>query len=69
MLYKKKLSQIWNGKPLWISETSTALSAIDKMNSMEITQLLVTNKKLINKKIKKITGIIHLHHCLSRGIK
>ena len=27
-LYKKKLSQIWNGKPLWISETSTALSAI-----------------------------------------
>ena len=23
----------------------------------------------INKKVKKISGIIHMHHCLSRGIK
>jgi len=68
-LYKKKLSQIWNKKPFWIAETSTALSAIDKMNSLQITQLLVVNKKSIKKKIKKISGIIHLHHCLSRGIK
>ena len=23
----------------------------------------------INKKIKKVVGVIHLHHCLARGVK
>jgi len=39
------------------------------MNSKKITSLLVAKKKDINKKIKKVIGIIHMHHCLSRGIK
>ena len=68
-LYKKKILQICNKSPTWISETSTALSAIEKMNNLKITSLLVTRDQDIKKKIKKIVGVIHMHHCLSRGIK
>ena len=68
-LYKKKILQVCNKKPTWISETSTALSAIDLMNNLKITSLLVTRNQDINKKIKKLIGIIHLHHCLFWGIK
>ena len=39
------------------------------MNSEKITSLLVACNQDINKKIKNVIGIIHLHHCLSRGIK
>ena len=68
-LYKKKILQICNKNPAWIAETSTALSAIEKMNSLKITSLLVTKEKDIKKRVKKIAGVIHMHHCLSRGIK
>ena len=68
-LYKKKILQICNKNPTWISETSTALSAIEKMNKLKITSLLVTRDQDIKKKIKKIVGVIHMHHCLSKGIK
>jgi len=68
-LYKKKILQICNKNPTWITETSTALSAIEKMNSLKITSLLVTKEKDIKKSVKRIVGIIHMHHCLSRGIK
>ena len=68
-LYKKKISQISIKNPNWIADSATALSAIEKMNSKKITSLLVANNQDINKKVKKIVGIIHLHHCLSRGIK
>jgi len=68
-LYKKKISKIFNKNPNWIYDTATALSAIEIMNSKKITSLLVAKKKDINKKIKKVIGIIHMHHCLSRGIK
>ncbi len=68
-LYKKKILQVCSKNPAWISDTSTALTAIEKMNTLKITSLLVTQKLHINKRIKKIVGIIHLHHCLSRGIK
>ena len=68
-LYKKKISKICSKNPTWISDSATALSAIEKMNSLKITSLLVTQNQSINKKIKKVIGIIHLHHCLSRGIK
>ena len=66
---KKKIMEVCNKNPAWISDTSTALSAIEKMNSLKITSLLVFRNGDINKKIKKIVGIIHLHHCLSWGIK
>jgi arabinose-5-phosphate isomerase len=68
-LYKKKISKICNKNPNWISDSATALSAIEIMNSKKITSLLVSKKKYINKKIKKVIGVIHMHHCLSRGIK
>jgi CBS domain-containing protein len=68
-LYKKNISKISNKSPVWIFENDTALSAIEKMNSLKITSLLVANNNDYNKKIKKIAGVIHLHHCLSRGIK
>ena len=68
-LYKKTILSVCNKNPAWISDSSTALSAIEKMNTLKITSLLVSKNKDIKKKIKKIVGIIHLHHCLSRGIK
>ena len=68
-LYKKKISKVYNKNPNWINDSATALSALEKMNSLKITSLLVTQNKNINKKIKRLVGIIHLHHCLSKGIK
>jgi len=68
-LFKKKIINVCTKNPIWIADTSTALSAIEIMNSKKITSLLVSKNKDIKKKIKNIIGIIHLHHCLSRGIK
>ena len=68
-LYKKKILKVCSKNPTWISETATALSAIEKMNSQKITSLLVARSRDINKKIKNVIGIIHLHHCLNQGIK
>jgi arabinose-5-phosphate isomerase len=68
-LHKKKILKICTKNPAWISDSATALSAIEKMNSKKITSLLVARNQDINKKIKNVVGVIHLHHCLSRGIK
>ena len=68
-LYKKKISQVCSKNPSWISDNATALSAIDKMNKKKITSLLVFRNKEIKRKLKNLIGILHLHHCLSRGIK
>ena len=68
-LYKKNITKIATKNPTWIADTATALSAIEKMNYLKITSLLVARDKDINKKIKNIVGILHLHHCLSRSIK
>jgi len=68
-LYKKKIIQVCNKNPTWVSEDATALSAIEKMNNLKITSLLVAKSQELRKKIKKVIGILHLHHCLSRGIK
>tara|TARA_B110001454_G_C12323857_1_gene268951 strand:- start:61 stop:519 length:459 start_codon:yes stop_codon:yes gene_type:complete len=68
-LFKKKIMQICNKKPTWISNNASALSAIEKMNFLKITSLLVANSKSVKKEKKNIVGIIHLHHCLSKGIK
>ena len=68
-LYKKKILKVSTKNPNWISDSATALSAIEKMNSKKITSLLVARNQDVNKKIKNVVGIIHLHHCLSSGIK
>jgi len=39
------------------------------MNTLEMSSLLVTKNKDVKKKIKNVIGVLHLHHCLSRGIK
>ena len=48
---------------------SKVLSAIEKMNTLKITSLLVSKHKEIKKKNKNVIGVLHLHHCLSKGIK
>ena len=68
-LYTKKILKVCSKNPTWISDTATALAAIEKMNALKITSLLVARYQDMSKKIKKIIGVIHLHHCLSRGIK
>ena len=68
-LYKKKILQVCTKNPTCVSDNSTALSAIEKMNKSKITSLLVCKNQDIRKKIKKLVGVLHLHHCLSRGIK
>ena len=68
-LYKKAILKVCSKDPTWISDSTTALSAIEKMNYLKITSLLVARNQDINKKIKNIIGILHLHHCLSQGIK
>ena len=68
-LYEKKILDISTKNPTWVCDTDTALSAIEKMSSLQITSLLCTRKQYIKRKIKKITGVLHMHHCLSRGIK
>ena len=68
-LYKKKITEVSNTKPYWISENATALSAVEKMTSLKISSLLVNKNKDINKKNKKVVGIITMLQCLRRGIK
>ena len=68
-LYKKKVIEVATENPNWVADTDTALSAINRMSSLNITSLLVTSKKNLKKKNKNLLGVIHLHHCLSRGIK
>ena len=68
-LHKKNILDVCSKNPAWIVGSATALSAIEKMNSLKITSLLVSHNQDLNKKNKDVIGIIHLHHCLSRGIK
>ena len=68
-LFKKKVLDVCTKNPNWVSEESTALSALEKMNRLRISSLLVAKNKDMKKKIKKVIGILHIHHCLSRGIK
>ena len=68
-LYKKKILQVCSKNPTWIADTATALTAIEKMNTLKISSLLVAQNQDMKKKIKKIVGVLHLHHCLSRGVK
>ena len=68
-LFNKTILKVSSKNPSWISDSATAITAIGRMNALKITSLLVAKKKDVNKKTKKVVGVIHLHHCLSRGIK
>ena len=68
-LYKKKIVKVATKNPTWVSDTDAALSAINTMNERSITALLVTKKKDIKKKVKRLVGVLHMHTALARGIK
>jgi arabinose-5-phosphate isomerase len=68
-LFKKKIMEVATKNPNWISDKSTALSAINKMTSLKISSLLVANNKDMKKKDKKIIGVLTMLQCLSKGIK
>ena len=53
-LYKKKILKVSSKNPTWISDSATALSAIEKMNSKKITSLLVAKIMILIKKLKKL---------------
>ena len=68
-LKDKNLEKIMTSNPIFISENSTASKALAIMNKKKITSLLVASEKSINNKIKKLTGIVHIHSILQFGIK
>ena len=68
-LYKKKIVKVATKNPTWVADEDTALSAINTMNTRGITSLLVTKKKDIKKKIKRLVGVLHMHTALALGIK
>ena len=65
----QSLTKIMTPSPLFISENSTASKALAIMNKKKITSLLVTSEKDLNKKNKKLIGIVHIHSLLQFGIK
>ena len=68
-LKSQNLTKIMTPNPFFISENSTASKALAIMNKKKITSLLVTSEKYINKKNKKLIGIVHIHSILKFGIK
>ena len=54
--------------PIHIEQKSLAVKALEVMNKMKITSLIVAKNKSKNKKIKAV-GIIHIHSILSSGVK
>jgi arabinose-5-phosphate isomerase len=68
-LKSQNLNKIMTPNPFFISENSTASKALAIMNKRKITSLLVTSEKYLNKKNKKLIGIVHIHSILKFGIK
>ncbi len=68
-LKSQNLTKIMTPNPLFISENSTASKALAIMNRKKITSLLVTSEKDLNKKNKKLIGIVHIHSILRFGVK
>ena len=68
-LKSQNLTKIMTPNPLFISANSTASKALAIMNKKKITSLLVTSEKDLNKKNKKLIGIVHIHSILKFGVK
>ena len=66
---KKKLLNLGKNNPFVINENMPASKALSLMSEKKITSLLVVSEKDINKKDKKLAGIIHIHFLLQNGIK
>ena len=65
----KKLINIGKINPFVINENMTASKALAVMSEKKITSLLVVPDKDLNKKNRKLVGIIHIHFLLQHGIK
>ena len=68
-LKSQNLTKIMTPNPFFISENSTASKALAIMNKKQITSLLVTSEKYLNKKNKKLIGVVQIHSILKFGIK
>ena len=53
--------------PYTVNVNMPASKVLAIMNEKKVTSLLVVNDKDLNKKNKKIVGIIHIHSLLKKG--
>ena len=65
----RNLKNFVNEKPLVVNENMPASKALGIMNEKKITSLLVVSDKDVNKRNKRLIGIIHIHFLLQSGIK
>ena len=56
-------------KPFFISENLSVPKALSIMSENKITSLCIPTEKTLNKKNKKLKGIVHVHRILDLGIK
>ena len=68
-LKNKELNNIKRNYPFVINENMSANKALGFMSEKKITSLLVVSDKDLNKKNKKLKGIIHIHFLLKNGIR
>ena len=66
---KKSLNKFISSYPLVVNESMPASKALAICSEKKITSLLVVSDKDLNKKNKKLIGIIHIHFLLQNGIK
>ena len=62
------LDKVTRSYPLVINENMPATKALGFMSEKKISSLLVVSDKDLNKKQKKLKGIIHIHFLLKDGI-
>jgi len=63
------LNKFMTKNPLVVNENMPAAKALAVCNEKKITSLLVVSDKDLNKKNKRLKGIIHIHFLLKNGIK
>jgi len=66
---ENNLKRFMNKMPLVVNENMSAAKALAICNEKKITSLLVISDKDINKKNKKLLGIIHIHFLLQKEVK
>ena len=66
---KRSLNKFTSNYPLFVNESMPASKALAICSEKKITSLLVVSDKDLNKKNKKLIGIIHIHFLLQTGIK
>ena len=66
---ENNLKRFMNKMPLVVNENMSAAKALAICNEKKITSLLVISDKDLNKKNKKLLGIIHIHFLLQKEVK